>query len=375
MYNDMELKEHDRVSLNQFVKYLSKTDNIGTIKELSRYSITALLTRIDTATKSDGTPYSESWKSRIEYSLKAYFTSLGRPTTTLSKQANKRKDNIIRGKSDNLQSKKERENYMTYDELSGLMSKYERYNTVDDMKAYLLLASIVYQPPIRPAVYATSRIIHDESELNDTDNFIVMKQRSGYFYINNDKISKHTDDKIIKLSKDYHKVIKESLEYFPREYLFEYKTNDVHKKAMYLLNKLQTITKNNYTFFMARQSYINHFYDSNPNASLNEKKVLARMMRHSYDTAMIYYKKVKVNVSPAPSNISTEIPEEKKRTIKKVKAKPIAVTLTQSQFNKLRRDAIRTANQRRSKDLNTKMKGSTMKKYNIRINKKTGLYE
>lgn len=115
----------------------------------------------------------------------------------ISKQANGGKDNIINEKSKNLQSKKEQENYITYDELSELMDRH---------KGIFVTGSIVYQPPIRPSVYVSFRVIHDESELNDINN-----------------------DKIIKLSKDCYKVIKESLEYFPRVSIEEASDDDTQR--------------------------------------------------------------------------------------------------------------------------------------------------
>lgn len=369
----MELKQHDITALNNLVNYLSESYEISTIDDLSSYNIKELLNVISTAKKDDGTDYSESWKSRIEYSLKAYFTYIGRPTTLISKVANKRKTNIINEESKQTQSQKEIDNYITYDELKALSRKYSEYNTVNSMKSYLLLASLTLQPPLRPSVYATLRVIHNKTELNDIDNFIVIGQRSGYFYINKDKVSKFTTNKVIKLYPEYFDVVKQSLEYFPRDYLFQYDTDNVHTRTMYLLRKLQSITKHLYTFSMARQAYINHFHELNPKATLEEQNILAKEMRHTTLTSITYYKK-KNPVSGNLGDIDTE-PIEKRTIEKKQKIIADPSTLSPAQFNRGRRDAIRSANKRRSMGKNSEIKEYTLEKYNIKFNEKTDRYE
>ena len=55
------------------------------------------------------------------------------------------------------------------------------------------------------------------------------------------------------------------------------------------LDIFKSIFKKPYTIKHFRQSYINHFYK---NKSMNEKEEIAKNMRHSVNTAEVFYRKI-----------------------------------------------------------------------------------
>jgi hypothetical protein len=227
------------------------------------------------------------------------------------------------------------------------------------------------------------------------------KNKRNYFYINDDKVSeseKFKNIKEINLHPIFSRIVVDSIKKFPREYLFSL---DVEHKEIKLLNILKEITEMDFTFSMARSSYINHWYKINKNASQNEIEKLCEEMRHSDEAHRDYYKKVaetdgniykhSLMVKFIEEDIKNNVFEEKKDIIVEKRDDGYSVSsdysdcsdnsdIDMNDLNNLIKkelsekykknavyDLVYKANKRRETDEKYKIKDDTMKKYDILI--------
>jgi hypothetical protein len=203
--------------------------------------------------------------------------------------------NIFKEKKNNKQDKLILKRSEIKEKLDELYDK--RLDNLSKNYRYLLLSLYYYQPPLRND-FVDMEIIKNKLTNLDTkkinnkkDNFLVKKGDDMYFIINADKISSRVGGKHIKVNNTLKKIINESIEAFPRDYLLT-NIRDV-KKKMYTtapLDIFKSIFKKPYSIKHFRQSYINDFYDGKK--TMNQKEKLAENMRHSVNTAMIFYHKV-----------------------------------------------------------------------------------
>lgn len=360
-----EMKDYEVKNLNNLKKYMK---NVLNIENFDKMPIRTIVKHIKEADKG------ESWKDNKLYALKSYFETLNRRTKMLSTIAIKNTRAMKKKEKNQEQSEKEKENYLTYDELNVLLEKYKKYDTLEEMNNYLILASICTdQPVLRPGVLATSKIIFSKSNLNDTDNFLVLdkKNKKGYFYINNDKVSdseKFKTNKKINLHPNYAKIIFDSINKYQREYLFDI---DVKNKEIKLLLLLQKITESEFTFCMARSSFINNWYKTNLNANQNDIDKLCSEMRHSASVHRNNYKKVKEITG---NLMKHSLMKEKKKVYDlQLENKPddeilLPKKVISEKYEKnAAYDLVYKANKRKENDNDCKIKEDTMTKYNIII--------
>ena len=183
--------------------------------------------------------------------------------------------------------------------------------TTDRQKmAYLLLNLLVYQPPLRTSYYTTAEI-HKSGGYDENKNYLFFKntpnKKRCLYFVGKDKVSNAKnfssiesktieieDTKLIEL-------LNKSIEEKPRTYLLELNGKKISDKT---LNKLlQEITKlKGITLNMLRASYITYFYNSNP--TMNDKKELAKKMRHSVQAGETFY--FKLNTAGGNNNKSQE---------------------------------------------------------------------
>jgi len=217
-------------------------------------------------------------------------------------------------------------------------------NIIDHYK-YLLLALLVKQPPLRPSFYLSAKIINRENKNNHMDNYLLLNrtgQLKAYYIINKDKVSNYNLYKLNpKLKKidivdnNLTQLINQSLNKYPRTYLFEIKKKPVLYET--LLKWLRDITKVSLiNFDIMRASYITWFYKNKHNYS--DKDNLAKQMRHTIKTAMLNYNKIDDN-----NDINNDD------------------DIDLSLYKKRRKDIIYTIRQGRIP------KQTTLKKYNIDI--------
>jgi hypothetical protein len=142
-------------------------------------------------------------------------------------QENRAKEN------ENQQDEKEIENYKPHNYFIDILNSVN----VDDIQTkighyqYLLLALLTYQPPLRTNFYVSANIIRPMKENDKTNNFIWISRKGSikiFYIVNDDKVSK---TKIYAMNKNLSyiklednnliKLINDSYEKYPREYLFE----------------------------------------------------------------------------------------------------------------------------------------------------------
>ena len=276
------------------IKLLEKYINNKLNKDITEINTNSLLHYITTAKKENNEKYSDAWKKKMIFSLKAYYKELKKPIKLIDKTADKYFKQLVNDELQQKQTQKELDNYLTYDELNILLNENKEYKTKRHMNQYLLISSLATdQPPLRPQLYSNFYIITNKKDIKDDDKnymHINKQQKKGYLYINDDKVCKfNTKNKIIELQPRFLNIILESLKKYPRKKFIEYdNVKNVEKK---LLDELRLITHNKLTFHMARSSFINNWLKQNPQATDAQKIKLAQEMRHTLQSQIIYYKK------------------------------------------------------------------------------------
>ena len=291
-------------------------------------------------------------------------------------QENRAKEN------ENQQDEKEIENYKPHNYFIDILNSVN----VDDIKTqiehyqYLLLALLTYQPPLRTNFYVSAKIIRSMKENDKTNNFIWISRKGSikiFYIVNDDKVSK---TKIYAMNKNLSyiklednnliKLINDSYEKYPREYLFEINNKPISQTTY--LNWLRKITEvSQINNDIMRSSYVNWFYEHNKKLSDREK--LAYQMRHSVLTSQRNYLKVfePEDTKEKPEIIQTT--EELKKEIDKLKEQlnkcQSDKAIDESKFNKNRRDVIYKINKK-----NVKPREETLKKYNIVYDDNKKLY-
>jgi len=291
-------------------------------------------------------------------------------------QENRAKEN------ENQQDEKEIENYKPHNYFIDILNSVN----VDDIQTkighyqYLLLALLTYQPPLRTNFYVTAKIIRSMKENDKKNNFIWISRKGSlkiFYIVNDDKVSK---TKIYAMNKNLSyiklednnliKLINDSYEKYPREYLFEINNKPISQTTY--LNWLRKITQvSQINNDIMRSSYVNWFYEHNKKLSDREK--LAYQMRHSVLTSQRNYLKV---FEPEDNKEKPEIiqtTEELKKEIDKLKEQlnkcQSDKAIDESKFNKNRRDVIYKINKK-----NVKPREETLKKYNIVYDDNKKLY-
>jgi hypothetical protein len=146
-------------------------------------------------------------------------------------------------------------------------------------------------------------------------NYIFKKDSRWYVHIGK-KIKHHARiDYNNELGFDLSKVIDDSLLNFPRNNLIEMDYKTMHKKYFMKLGINHS---------MIRKAYKSWYSDAFPDASYNDKKWLADLMRHSLSTAEIYYRKKVSKVDDGKTidsklkELKTMVDESKRNKLEKI---------------------------------------------------------
>jgi hypothetical protein len=144
----------------------------------------------------------------------------------------------------------------------------------------LLLAIYTFIPPVRVDYYAT-QIIND-GEIPQSNNYIILKNGEAELVIRNYKTSrKHGEIRHPKLPNDLYNIIVQSLEKYPRKYLFEkngkpFTPNGFCKWSSSTLTKLFNVEL---TLTMIRHIYINSLDLSK--MTVEQKINIGKLMGHT----------------------------------------------------------------------------------------------
>ena len=200
------------------------------------------------------------------------------------------KQRIEEEKKENLMNNKEAYSYIPHEELVYIFNNLE-FNRENHFKK-LLLGLVLLQPPLRSNFYITCKIIDDILLNNGINNYILVNEKECYYIVNNDKISKHKNrTKIIHIkNKQLIKLLKQSIKYFKRVYLFETAKGGqiTEEQLLKLIRKATGQPLINIS--MLRSNYITWYYKNN--SSLKAREELAKQMRHQASTGHLNYNKV-----------------------------------------------------------------------------------
>lgn len=261
---------------------------------------------------------------------------------------------IENDEAENKQSEKEKKYYMSMSTIRHIYNTKEwNLKNQDEHNQYLLISLIIYQAPLRPDFYITSKIIYKQKDDDKKNNFLLInrKIKKIHYIINNDKISKTKNhlDKIEIENNDLKTIIFNSVKLYPRTYLFEYNNENIsYVKFSNILKK--ALNNKGITFSMVRSSYINDFYEKNK--TIKDKINLASKMRHTAMTAMTNYHKIEYeNSNMSCDDIRSEL------RIKEINE----LEPSFNEINKKRNNVLIKINNR-----NSTPRDKTIKEYNLK---------
>jgi hypothetical protein len=182
---------------------------------------------------------------------------------------------------------------------------------------YLILCLYTMIPPLR-ADYDTMLIRKGSKPPIDSDNHIWYdsRKRKWSVILNNDKVSKsHGRVELDIESKELNKIITDSIKLYPRKYVLTLLT-DPNKPMRYtnfrsILNELFERSERLVGIDILRSSYVTEAYSKN--ISVNDKKDLAKQMRHSVGVAETTYRKIIENRDVDEDQIKKDLIEITKK--------------------------------------------------------------
>lgn len=293
--------------------------------------------------------------------------------------------------NENKLDEKEKENYRDIKYFEDILKdESKKGTTLTSHYEYLLLACVIWNPPLRTDFYRSATYIKGLTENDFKNNFVhVDEDKNVVFVVNKDKSSNY---KVYKENKSLSLIIvndnrlcdllSESFLKYPRKFLFE---NEKTKKPFSqntLLGYLRNITGlEGINDQMMRSIYITNFYKTPK--TYQQKLMLAYSMRHSIDTAQQNYLKV-LDDEPTEDTPFDELRlfinnnKELKETIRDLIndnnmpliLDPLKITPTEDEpieiedtktFSKRRKDMLYRYNKK-----NVKPSDKTMNKYNIK---------
>ena len=208
-------------------------------------------------------------------------------------------------------SKKQLENFITYDDIGKAYINYwlPRFESLKDHYRFLILALNYLIPPMRNNFHNLNVVSFKPPD--DDQNYLQKTESDYILHLRKDKCTKNKGPVEITLTEDLYcnstgrkfvdgsmlKVILDnSFKYFPRNYLLSSTLNINTPMSLSSFNHIlscmfgaKTITQNSF-----RKAFVNHFYADAKGLSIGEKKIIAKRMRHTTNTAECYYKKVNI---------------------------------------------------------------------------------
>ncbi len=153
----------------------------------------------------------------------------------------------------------------------------------DDNYLKILLAQfIIHYVPLRPQIYLTL-VIKDKYDPDSDDNYICKYKDTYMICINTDKVSKTLGRSCSILPNRLARCIDENLKFEKRKVLFD----DIS------MNKIGKYVRSIFkcTFNDLRSSFIVNEFSRNQ--AYHDREITATKMRHSVETAMLHYNKIK----------------------------------------------------------------------------------
>lgn len=293
------------------------------------------------------------------------------------------KKNIAENKLDD----KEKENFRDYTYFENILNNKDKFGpTIKSHYQYLLLACMIWNPPLRTDFYRSATLLKKLTDDDGKHNYVYINKRGGKnhvtFIVNKDKA---TNYRIYKKDKNLSKIeiqdqrladlIAESYEKYPRKYLFENPEIKDKFNPQTILKYLRNITGlEAINDQMMRSIYITHFYSKNP--TYGQKQTLANQMRHSVDVASMNYAKIfdedEKKEMGKPSEIVVELQKENfevNEKLKECREEQNKAGPDEALYNKRRGDILYRYNVK-----GVQPTEKTLVKYNIKYNNETKKY-
>lgn len=234
-------------------------------------------------------------KKSEEEIVKKYNNDIGRLTKEINDDYNQ-----------NVKNEKQKENWMTYEELNNIVNKLkgELPKQINDYPNYrklmhYLMLSIHIEIPLRNDMADAK--IYTEKEFNKLEedketNYVVLNGRTGQIILNNYKTAQSYGRKKINLSKNLFSIFKK---YYPiikerskDNYIFIDINGDKLNRNQYtlLFNNLFKDYDKKISSSMIRHIVISHKFPINEN-EMKEREQLADIMGHSVNEALKVYSK------------------------------------------------------------------------------------
>ena len=190
------------------------------------------------------------------------------------------------------------ETYLPFPEVLKIKDRLETEFKADRMNKeknlqYLIFAINTMQPPLRTETL--NMRIEPKQDPNIKHRDYAYKTDDGIWHWWIGKVIKKQKEVnfSIDLSPDLSRIIDSSLKYYPRKWLLASWTKKSKGD-----NPLPYSTYSRWLLGFSlgqsafRKSYVTYWRKIHPRATINEKKELARLMRHNSDTADLYYNKL-----------------------------------------------------------------------------------
>lgn len=289
-----ELKGYHLTCLRAWYKGMQSCPNFETNREAVAKYHSAIARHIDKKYENMGT-------RKNHYSaLVVTLRSLGR-----DKLAQKYSEKIIElantidGNTEATQSmsRRERESWMSHEELVALLGRLrkawegDRESLIRNLQ-YLAIAFYVMRPPLRLEP-ATLEIIDREQDIQKGHNYLIRRSQGTYtLLIQKDKVSGTYGPLCDEIEGGLAEAITESLEAFPRRFLFcELKNREKAMTPNWFSKFISRIEGRGLKASMLRSSFVTWIYNV-PNIDLATKQRLACLMRHSTEAAELHYRKI-----------------------------------------------------------------------------------
>ena len=320
--NITTLSPHQQNILNMLTNGLKKThaEKIANLTNfITNYNF--ILNFID-----KNSEWSDNTRESVFFAVAKFYKILDEIVIAakFSEQGYNYKKAIEANKKENKMTTNELFNYIPHENYIKIFNSMVSDGTTPDHYKKLMLGLMVLQPPLRSNFYQTCQILLDRDKNNGINNYILINGDEVSFIVNNDKVSKHVNKKneIPLESVELKELIKNSVNTYPRKYLFETEKREMLTEDKLL--KLLRSSSNNpgFTFSQARSNYVTWFY--NNNKSLSKREELAKSMRHTVATSHLNYYK----------DITEKLPtEEERKNHNETKERVL-------NYNKKRRDLL-----------------------------------
>lgn len=190
------------------------------------------------------------------------------------------------------------EDFVCFDDIvkrrEELKKVFEKNSSEKNNLKYLMLALYTLQPPIRQE-YREMEIVNKKPP-KDENNYLWDRNGKYTVVINNDKVSKTYGRAEFPLSEELNKIIRTSLEEFPREWVLSLLRDGNRPLGKQNFERLmrEIFDPKSVGVDLIRSAYITAHYN-NPKFTLKDKKELAIKMRHSASIAEQAYRKLDVD--------------------------------------------------------------------------------